>query len=519
MDPKLKAWLAEQGYDVEALQKPERATELKHLTLAFKAETTPPKEEKPKIESSTFDEKVRAFEAESQRITHIQESTERAMQAHVGNPEKIKQLHELCQSAIADQKMGARDFDLALMRVDRMLPSMVLTPRGSAKEVSEQVLEAAICQMHRLPNLEKQYSDQVLQTAHTRFRRGLGLKELTRLAAERNSGYRGDSYDLEAMCRAAFVRNGHQYPGPRSDVGPSTISVPGILSNVANKFLAAGFLYGEQSWRQIAKIKTATDFKEMTTYRLDGRAKFRKIAPGGEITHGSLSELSYTNRVDTYGIMLGIDRRDFINDDLGAFIGVTSEMARGAYDSLCEVFWGEYLDDATFFPTDKSLGNYDDGAVDSVLSLAGLENADAIFAAQTKPDGTPLGVQPRILLVPRGLRARAQTLVAVNSKVTGQGADAAAIPDDNPWAGMFDVVNSIYLGYSSLGGSTTAWYLLADPMDVAAIEIAFLFGKDTPTVETGEFEFDRLGLAMRGYMDFGCKKQEYRAGVKMKGAV
>jgi hypothetical protein len=80
------------------------------------------------------------------------------------------------------------------------------------------------------------------------------------------------------------------------------------------------------------------------------------------------------------------------------------------------------------------------------------------------------------------------------------------------------VVSSVYLGQTAIGGSATAWYLLADPNNVAAIEVAFLFGRDTPTVETSEFDFNRLGMQWRAYMDFGVAKQEYRAGVKLKGA-
>jgi phage major head subunit gpT-like protein len=293
--------------------------------------------------------------------------------------------------------------------------------------------------------------------------------------------------------------------------------VTGILSNVANKFMAETFQFGEQSWREMSKIKSANDFKQMSTYRLTGATKFVKVAPGGEIKHGERAGVTDTTQGETYGKMLGIDRRDIINDDLGAFTDAATELARGAIDSLNEVFWTEWLDDSTFFPTDKSKNNYDDGATDSVLSLAGLENADAIFAAQTKPDGTPLGVMPALLVVPRGLRATALTLMAA-TQIVGQGASAAPVPDGNPWAGMFRVVSSVYLGQTAIGGSATAWYLLADPNNVAAIEVAFLFGRDTPTVETSEFDFNRLGMQWRAYMDFGVAKQEYRAGVKLKGA-
>jgi hypothetical protein len=400
-----------------------------------------------------------------------------------------------------------------MLRLDYHNGPTVFAPRGG-QEVTDNVLEAAVCLFHKLPNADKRFSDQTLQTAHSRFRRGLGLKELIHLAAERNSNYRGGYSDEDAMCRAAFRPN-HDGYGPMSNV--STISVAGILSNVANKFLAETFQFGEQSWREMSKIKSANDFKQMSTYRLTGANKFVKVAPGGEIKHGELSELTYTNQVETYGKMLGIDRRDIINDDLGAFTDAATELARGAIDSLNEVFWTEWLADSTFFPTDKSKNNYDDGATDSVLSLAGLENADAIFAAQTKPDGTPLGVMPALLVVPRGLRATALTLMAA-TQIVGQGASAAPVPDGNPWAGMFRVVSSVYLGQTAIGGSATAWYLLADPNNVAAIEVAFLFGRDTPTVETSEFDFNRLGMQWRAYMDFGVAKQEYRAGVKLKGA-
>ena len=511
-----EAWLTANGYDAEKLNDKQRA----HLTSAWKAETQPaPKAEQeaePKSESG-FDQQMAAIEAENDRIRYIQEATVTACARHVGNPDKTKQFKDLCASAIADKKTDKRAYELAVLRLDRSIGPMVMSPSGQST-IDDTVLEAAVCMSNRLPNLDKQFTDQTLQAAHSRFRRGIGLQELLMVAAERNNGYRGSSRDIRAVCHAAFRNSaGGDMYDMRADAGPSTISVPGILSNVANKFLAETFGYGEQSWRQVARIRSANDFKTMTTYRLTGANIFEKVAPGGEIKHGTLSELSYTNRVDTYGKMLGIDRRDIINDDLGAFASATSELGRGAIDSLNTVFWTEWLTDTSFFPTDKSLANYDDGATDSVLSLAGLENADSIFRLQTKPDGTPLGIMPAVLLVPTGLRITGMTLMN-STLIVGQGASAATVPSNNPWAGAFNLVSSVYLTQTALGGSSTAWYLLADPNNVSAIEVAFLMGQDTPTVETSSFDFDRLGLAMRAYMDFGCSKTEYRAAVKLKGA-
>lgn len=514
-------WLAAKGIDPETVTPQMKPV----LQAQWRAEQAPapkppepaPKPADPAAGPSSFDERMRAIEEESARIEYIRTRTASEAERNVGNPAKLKQLREMCESAILDKKCDARAYDLALMRAGRFDGPLGFV--ASTPQMNESVLEAAICVNHRLPNVEGRFSDQVLQAAHTHFRRGLGLQELLSIAAERNSGYRGTARDVESLCRAAFRPRGHggAYDLRADGSGPSTISVPGILSNVANKFLAAGFLYTEQAWRRIARIKPASDFKQMTTYRLTGANKFEKVAPGGEIRHGTLSELTYTNQVDTYGKMLGIDRRDIRNDDLGAFTGASDELGRGAGDSLNEVFWTAWLDDSTFFPTDKSKANYDDGATDSVLSLAGLDNANNIFASQTKPDGTPMGIMPAVLLVPTALWATAKNLM--NGTVTASAQSTATVTLENIWKGMFEVVSSVYLQSSAITGySATAWYLLADPNNVAAIEVAFLDGIETPTVETSDFDFDRLGISMRAYMDFGCSKMEYRAGVKLKGA-
>ncbi|HPD31737.1 MAG TPA: hypothetical protein PLL20_17230, partial [Phycisphaerae bacterium] len=67
------------------------------------------------------------------------------------------------------------------------------------------------------------------------------------------------------------------------------------------------------------------------------------------------------------------------------------------------------------------------------------------------------------------------------------------------------------------GTSAKAWYLLADPDDLPVIEVAFLNGQQTPTVERADADFNVLGIQFRGYFDFGVALQDYRAGVKMKG--
>jgi len=71
------------------------------------------------------------------------------------------------------------------------------------------------------------------------------------------------------------------------------------------------------------------------------------------------------------------------------------------------------------------------------------------------------------------------------------------------------VVSSVYLSNASFtGASSKAWYLLADPNRLPAIEVAFLNGVDRPTVEKTDADFNTLGIQFRGYIDFGVREQD-----------
>jgi hypothetical protein len=68
---------------------------------------------------------------------------------------------------------------------------------------------------------------------------------------------------------------------------------------------------------------------------------------------------------------------------------------------------------------------------------------------------------------------------------------------------------SRYLGNAKYPGfSQKAWYLLSDPADLPVVEVAFLNGNESPTIESAEADFNVLGVRMRGYHDFGVAMQD-----------
>jgi len=383
-------------------------------------------------------------------------------------------------------------------------------PKAPAAHVVDQtvngtVLEAACLLTAGLAGAEKQYEEKTLDAASKRFRGGIGLQELLLEAAWAN-GYAGRNFrNSREVLRFAFARD--------IQAGFSTIDIGGILSNVANKFLLDGFFSVERTWRNICAVRNVGDFKTVTSYRLIGADQYQPVAPGGELKHGTLGEEQYTNKADTFGLLLSIDRRDMINDDLGAITLVPRKLGRGSGLKINDVFWTIFLANSSFFTSGNK--NYLTGA-DTALTIDGLTKAEVMFLDQVDSDGKPIGIMPAILLVPTALSAMGTQLF--KSLEIRDTTASTKYPIANPHQGKFRAEVSRYLANTKYtGASAKAWYLLADPADLPVIEVAFLNGQESPTIETADADFNVLGIQMRGYHDFGVALQDPRGGLKAKG--
>jgi hypothetical protein len=349
-----------------------------------------------------------------------------------------------------------------------------------------EVIEAAFALQGGLPNVEKQYDAKTLEAA-AKIQRTTSLGEVLLSAAE-EGGYTGSRRISAATLRPILA------------AAWATHSISGILSSTVNKFLLAGFNGVEGSWRSISAVRSVNDFKTLTSYRLNGGMKFEKVANGGELKNAAASDESRTISADTYGIMTSVTRTDLINDDLGALTAVPQRIGRGGALKLNDVFWASFQDDSAFFTTGR--GNKKNTA--GALSLANLKAIATLFRKLKDPDGNPVAVEPRVLLVPADIELAAAEIMGSSLLVGG----SSAGPDRNVLAGRYQVVSTSYLS------SAEDYYLLASPADMPVMEVAFLNGVQSPIVEPAEADFNTLGVQMRGYFDFGVARAEYLAGVK-----
>lgn len=348
---------------------------------------------------------------------------------------------------------------------------------------------ASLCLAGGLQGVDKAFDERTLEAAHAK-RHEASLAQVV-LAAARANGYTGSTRISEANCRevlkAAFA----------------THSISTILSATYGKFLLNGFTAVESNWDRIASVRSVSDYKSVTGVRVTGGFEFEQVGPTGELKSADAGEESRSIKADLYGRLSSISMVDLVNDDLGALTQVSARLGRGAALKLNKVFWAAFeASNATYFAKETA-------AAGNAFSLTSLRTASASFRKLKDGDGNVLGVTPRILLVHSDLEIPAAEIMSSSLLITGSDTVRG---NANVLAGRYQVVGSSYLSSSS------TWWLCADPMDLPAMEVAFLSGQRQPVVESAEADFNQLGVQIRGHFSFGVAKGEKNGAYRMATA-
>ena len=507
-DMTFEQWLEANGFDIDNLNDKQQAT----LKAAFDASQRADQRDANSTEGENGTDAAELSGAGAEAVTAV-----RAQLA--AETKRISAIRKLCAGRHSDLEAKAIEegwdetrAELEVLRASR--------PAGPAiHDRSEghngQSLEAALCMTAGLTEQQvgKWYNARTMEAALSRDHRGAGLHSLLYEVIRAAGGWvRPGRVDNETI-RAAFDADRQLRA---SGSGFSTISLSGILSNVANKSMLAAYNAVATVVARFCNETDVNDFKQVTRYRLTGNGVFEKVGPDGELKHATLGEESYTNQIDTYGRLIALTRQMMINDDLGAFLAIPRIIGRMSALKREEAVFELLLSNpATFFSAGHK--NYIEGA-GTALSIDALTQAEQLFSDQVDSDGKPVLLTAAVLLIPTSLKVTAQQLMT-ETRVNEDGTGGKPKPANNPHAGKWQPVASPYLNAQGLtGSSATGWYLFADPADVAAMEIAYLRGKRTPTIESGDTDFNTLGMQWRGYFDFGVAMQDHRAAIKSKGA-
>lgn len=440
-------------------------------------------------------------------------------------------LAEITASAV-ENDWNADKIELELIRAQRPSRNDV-TARGSANgggtrgDEDSSVIEAALCLTAGMSEkavaatIPSDKRERVMNLAASRDMRGYSLHALMDSAISAAGLYYGGSRKSDSFIETALRA---ERMIQASGGGFSTLSLSGVLSNVANKALISAYTAVEVVWNQICAIRSHTDFKINSRYRLDSSGAFRKVGPDGELKHIGLTDAAYTNQVDTYGAVIALTRQMMTNDDLGAFMEIPNLLGQLAATRIEEAVFTLLLSNPNnFFHANN--GNLLAGGT-SALSIEALTLATTAFS-NFVVNGKPVLVSPDRVLVGTGLLQTAKKLYT-DSTVIADGITntKSVVGNSNPHAGSYRPVKSPYVNNTALrdqdgkaisGQSASKWWLFADPNRRAAIGVAFLNGQQTPTIESSQTEFTTLGMQWRAYQDFGVGMEDPRAALQSNG--
>lgn len=336
---------------------------------------------------------------------------------------------------------------------------------------------AAACMGAAMPDktIEALFKGVDLDAAHD-----LGVTRLSDIFAAFGFTYRpGDDASMTKAIKAAF----------------SNADVPNVLSDVAHKFVLAGFGAVGDEWRLVSRAVPVKDFKAVKGVRLIMGGVLKPLAKGGELQHVDLSDEARSVQAATKGSIVGISRQDLINDDLGVLTEIPERFGQMA---------GRTINKDVFGAISKTAGDFG-ASTTGALSLDALSTAYALALAIKDSNGDPLGAIPNRILCSPSNYLTAKNIYQSEHIVNGSGKS----PRDNVMRNILEPITSPFL-------SGTDYWLFNDAFKL--VDVAFLNGRQTPVVETAEADLSQLGISMRCYYDYGAFAGDAKAAVYSTGA-
>jgi len=306
----------------------------------------------------------------------------------------------------------------------------------------------------------------------------------------------------------------------------TTSDFPYLFGQVIDRQLLANYKAIYADWKSYVKMSTVPDFNTVRREKLHGSDNHLEEVPEkGEYQPVTPTNCRYTYNVKKYGRQFDISWESLINDSLGAFNDIPTRFATAALRSEARFVTGLFAGgtqggNLSLFGdhTITDCGQVVTNSGHLPLTIANLEATLALMAAQTDPNGEPIGVIGKHLVVPPALEFTAR---AILTSALSQWTDTAAatnfpLPTTNiiPQLGLQLHVDP-FLPIINTHSSNLGWFVFADPAQGAALEFAYLRGYESPEVVmkasnkvavgggglsspfTGDFETDNVMYRVR----------------------
>jgi ATP-dependent Clp endopeptidase proteolytic subunit ClpP len=293
----------------------------------------------------------------------------------------------------------------------------------------------------------------------------------------------------------------------------TTSDFPVLLENAMHKALLDGYSATTDTWSRFCSVGSVSDFRAHGRYRTGSIGNYQTVNEAGEYVNAAIpdGEKQSITAVDR-GLIINLTYQAIVNDDLGSFIGLASDLGRAGRRTVEAAVYALLAENAGLGPAmsdGNTLFHADHGNIGTgaALSAASIDGDRVVMASQTDVSGNEfLDLRPSVWVGPIASGSTARTI----NDAQYDPDTANKLQKPNAVRGLFnDIVDTARI-------SGTRYYLFADPNEVPVIEVAFLNGQMEPYIVMEE-AFSSRGAKYRATLDFGVGAVGFRGAVTNAG--
>ncbi len=275
----------------------------------------------------------------------------------------------------------------------------------------------------------------------------------------------------------------------------TTADFPYLFGDVLDRQMLASYKAVPAVWQSFVRKGTNNDFKVSRRFAITGGDQLLpEVQEKAEYLASDRKETYFNLQLKKYGRQFDISWESLVNDDMNALKDTPQRFAMAAtrteHRLVSNIYSGDTGGAALHAASGQLYGTLAPEINESaaLLTIGNLEAAVTAMASFLDINGEPIMNRARYLVVPPALELTGRAIITSAQKMWTQ-TTALAAPLDFPTTNVIaqyglELIVDPYLPIVDpiAANGQTAWYLFANPADIAAIEVAHLRGYERPEI-------------------------------------
>lgn len=299
-----------------------------------------------------------------------------------------------------------------------------------------------------------------------------------------------------------------------------TAAFPAILDNAVNKAYVEGHRTAAVTFDLWTKKGSLKDFKIHDNNYLAGPiGDFLEVPEGGELKNDKPTDAKLpTRQLKTYGKQFTLSRQAFINDDIELVTSMPARYAAAARRTINTQCYQILMTSPAIYDGKPLFHKDHRNLITTGTGITKDSFQRMILALSTQTDqfGQPIIVRPNAIITPVGLDFDIYTILNSPTINTAENTQAANPLFQDAFKNIQVVADPTINTLAGGFGKPMPWFMTANPMDSAFIEVDYLNGQEIPTIRRMETP-GQLGFVWDIYLDWGISVMDYRGAIKNPG--